>query len=297
MPDADLDAAAAAVDLARSVVDGAAATWPGSGPDGVDAHQVVAYDLAHAAAAVRTARAALDYGSQGRRRGPPSPAPSWPTRSGRHGRRSSAARRRGGSTPGALDAGLPFVGRLPRPGVPGRRWPASRDPGTSTATSRWCSDTFRRFAEDRIRPVAEHIHRTNTDIPEEIITGLAEMGAFGLSVPEEYGGFAGRRRERLPGHGGRHRGAVPGLARRRRLADHPARDPDPGPGQGRHRGAEAAVAAAAGQRRGHGGGGGDRARLRLRRGRPQGDAPRRRRRLGRSTGSRRGARSRRAPTC
>ena len=53
------------------------------------------------------------------------------------------------------------------------------------------AETFRRFAEDKIRPVAEHVHRTNADIPEEVISGLAELGGFGLSVPEEYGGFAG----------------------------------------------------------------------------------------------------------
>jgi (2S)-methylsuccinyl-CoA dehydrogenase len=52
------------------------------------------------------------------------------------------------------------------------------------------ADTFRRFAEDKIRTVAEHVHRTNADVPEEIISGLAEIGGFGLSVPEEYGGFA-----------------------------------------------------------------------------------------------------------
>jgi (2S)-methylsuccinyl-CoA dehydrogenase len=51
-------------------------------------------------------------------------------------------------------------------------------------------DTFHRFAEEQIRPRAEHIHRANTDIPEEIISGMAEMGGFGMSVPEEYGGFA-----------------------------------------------------------------------------------------------------------
>src|SRR5205807_214116 len=44
--------------------------------------------------------------------------------------------------------------------------------------------------EDKIRPVAEHVHRTNADIAEEIISGLAEMGGFGLSVPEVYGGWA-----------------------------------------------------------------------------------------------------------
>ena len=51
-------------------------------------------------------------------------------------------------------------------------------------------DTFRRFAEDRDPPGAEHVHRTNSDVPEDIIAGLAEMGGFGLSVPEAYGGFA-----------------------------------------------------------------------------------------------------------
>ena len=52
------------------------------------------------------------------------------------------------------------------------------------------AETFHRFAEDKIRPVAEHVHRTNADIPEDVISGLAEIGGFGLSVPEEYGGFA-----------------------------------------------------------------------------------------------------------
>src|ERR1019366_975517 len=51
-------------------------------------------------------------------------------------------------------------------------------------------ETFHRFAVEQIRPHAERIHRANADIPEEIITGLAEMGALGLSIPEEYGGFA-----------------------------------------------------------------------------------------------------------
>ncbi len=50
--------------------------------------------------------------------------------------------------------------------------------------------TFRRFAEDRVKPVAEHIHRQDDDIPEEIIAGLAELGCFALSIPEEHGGFA-----------------------------------------------------------------------------------------------------------
>ncbi len=50
--------------------------------------------------------------------------------------------------------------------------------------------TFRRFAEDKVVPVAEHVHRGDEDIPEDIITGLAELGCFALSIPEEHGGFA-----------------------------------------------------------------------------------------------------------
>jgi (2S)-methylsuccinyl-CoA dehydrogenase len=52
------------------------------------------------------------------------------------------------------------------------------------------TETFHRFAEEQVRPRAEHIHRTNGDIPEDLIEGLAEIGGLGLSVPEEYGGFA-----------------------------------------------------------------------------------------------------------
>ena len=51
-------------------------------------------------------------------------------------------------------------------------------------------DTFRRFAEDKVRPVAEHVHRHNDDIPEDVIEGLGELGTFGLSIPEAYGGYS-----------------------------------------------------------------------------------------------------------
>ena len=51
-------------------------------------------------------------------------------------------------------------------------------------------DTFRSFADKEIAPRAEHVHRHNDDVPEDVIAGLAEMGAFGLSVPAEYGGYS-----------------------------------------------------------------------------------------------------------
>jgi len=49
-------------------------------------------------------------------------------------------------------------------------------------------DQVREFAAQEIMPHAEHIHRTDATIPEEFIEKMAELGFFGLSIPEEYGG-------------------------------------------------------------------------------------------------------------
>ena len=54
---------------------------------------------------------------------------------------------------------------------------------------RMIRDTFRGFAEDVVRPLAERVHRNDETIPGEVVSGLAELGAFGLSIPERYGGF------------------------------------------------------------------------------------------------------------
>src|SRR4051794_16817591 len=59
----DLSAAKAAVDAAQGVVDGAIAHLAATGS--IDDQQVIAYDLAHAAAAVETGRAMLSYGEKG----------------------------------------------------------------------------------------------------------------------------------------------------------------------------------------------------------------------------------------
>lgn len=50
-------------------------------------------------------------------------------------------------------------------------------------------DSVREFAENEVAPHAERIHRGDETIPEEFITKMSELGYFGLSVPEEYGGF------------------------------------------------------------------------------------------------------------
>lgn len=50
-------------------------------------------------------------------------------------------------------------------------------------------DSFARFAEQVVMPQAEHIHRFDTDIPDDIINGAAEMGCFGTCIPERFGGL------------------------------------------------------------------------------------------------------------
>jgi (2S)-methylsuccinyl-CoA dehydrogenase len=50
-------------------------------------------------------------------------------------------------------------------------------------------DQFRRFADEQVIPHAHGWHLRDELIPMEIITSLAEMGVFGLTIPEEFGGF------------------------------------------------------------------------------------------------------------
>ncbi len=50
-------------------------------------------------------------------------------------------------------------------------------------------DQFRRFADEQVTPYAHEWHLKDELIPMEIIDSLAEMGVFGLTIPEEFGGF------------------------------------------------------------------------------------------------------------
>lgn len=50
-------------------------------------------------------------------------------------------------------------------------------------------EQFRRYAVDRVAPNAHEWHLKDELIPMEIIEELAEMGVFGLTIPEEFGGF------------------------------------------------------------------------------------------------------------
>ena len=48
---------------------------------------------------------------------------------------------------------------------------------------------MRRFAEDNVSPYAHEWHLKNDYIPLEVISQMAELGVFGLTIPEEYGGL------------------------------------------------------------------------------------------------------------
>src|SRR3712207_4542780 len=48
--------------------------------------------------------------------------------------------------------------------------------------------TVRRFVRERLRPLEERVDRED-EVPAEIVAEMREMGLFGLSIPEDYGGL------------------------------------------------------------------------------------------------------------
>ena len=50
-------------------------------------------------------------------------------------------------------------------------------------------EQFRRFSVDRVEPYAHEWHLKDELIPMKIIEEMAELGVFGLTIPEEFGGF------------------------------------------------------------------------------------------------------------
>lgn len=58
----------------------------------------------------------------------------------------------------------------------------------ATDDHRLLRSTIRDFANREIRPHARDVHRSDLDVPERIIAGVAGLGLFGLSVPARFGG-------------------------------------------------------------------------------------------------------------
>jgi (2S)-methylsuccinyl-CoA dehydrogenase len=195
-----LAAAESAVAVATDVVGAAAGYLARESRDGdklsvarLDEHQALGYDLAHAASAVAGCRAVLEYAQHGE-------LESMLARAfiadavADLGAKMLGRDQVWGVEAGELSPALPFVESHRSPEflqkLAAHLETAGAGPPHLSDDFELVRETFHRFAEDRVRPVAEHVHRTNADIPEDVIGGLAELGGFGLSVPEEYGGYA-----------------------------------------------------------------------------------------------------------
>jgi (2S)-methylsuccinyl-CoA dehydrogenase len=183
----DVEQIASAISHGQRVVNAAIQTIRDHSADQADM-QVIEYDLAHAASAMQAASCMVDYGRRG----------------------ADEARLCAAFAADALhDLSSKILGREHLWGVDVGALAAVhavvstyRDPRfvaalASTEGDRGLDDdfqlvaeTFRRFADDKVRPAAERVHRHNDDVPEDLIAGLAAIGGFGLSVPEEFGGFA-----------------------------------------------------------------------------------------------------------
>jgi (2S)-methylsuccinyl-CoA dehydrogenase len=198
---AHLEHASALVEAMQAVIDRAAASLAERcAKDGristglVDEHQTVVYDLASVSSAVVAAAELTEWGGKGDTEAMLALAFAADTAADLDGRI------RGREAAWGVDAGaLDHVAEA---------LAAGRDPAflstladevlrTGEAGPRHLPEdlemvrqTFRRFAEEQVMPVAEHVHRHDEDIPDEIISGLAELGCFALSIPTEHGGFA-----------------------------------------------------------------------------------------------------------
>lgn len=185
-PPPNLTAAAQLIDQAQGVIDAALRELADRG--GIEKQQTLAYDIAHASSAIATARACLPYAAKG------------PTEASLFAAflalalSDLATRVLGRENLWGVEAGWygTFASFVTAYRDPAFLSTLAETPGPRHLDQEFqmVAETFHRFAEEQVRPHAEHVHRTNGDIPESIIDGLSELGGFGLSVPEQFGGFA-----------------------------------------------------------------------------------------------------------
>ena len=63
------------------------------------------------------------------------------------------------------------------------------EPGLDDETLDMVRDQFRRFADEEVAPYAHQWHLADALIPIAVVDHLAELGVFGLTVPEDHGGL------------------------------------------------------------------------------------------------------------
>jgi (2S)-methylsuccinyl-CoA dehydrogenase len=61
--------------------------------------------------------------------------------------------------------------------------------GAADETLDMVRDQFRRFATERVAPSAQSWHATDSLIPMPLLREMAELGVFGLTVPQQFGGL------------------------------------------------------------------------------------------------------------
>lgn len=169
-----------------AVIDTGIATAKASGT--ADQDQQLVYSLAHAKSAAEMAESALTYAEGGEAQ-----AHLAHVFIGRYlGDLASMLWSRSadwGVEPGALDSTRDYAAIVTAPAFVGAAAGLKAESSLPDDLA-MVATTFRQFADDRIAPHAEEIHRHDLDIPREIIDGVAELGCFGLSVPQEYAGSA-----------------------------------------------------------------------------------------------------------
>ena len=160
------DALALGIDVINKAV-GRAASLPD-----IDDHQSLLYDIAHAASAIDISRSLLDYGSKGINEGRLACAFIADTIADLNtklfGRESSW-----GVDVNSLQNAHTFISTYRSPEFVSEL-ATLQAPNHLDQEFEMVADTFRRFGEDKIAPQAEHIHREDADIPEDIIEYLAK---------------------------------------------------------------------------------------------------------------------------
>jgi (2S)-methylsuccinyl-CoA dehydrogenase len=102
-------------------------------------------------------------------------------------------------TPGDIEAtvGAPAVARWADEEASGERYMALARThaaggtvplGLDDDTLEMMRGEFRKFVADRVLPLAQGIHRRDELIPMALVSAMSEMGVFGITIPEEYGG-------------------------------------------------------------------------------------------------------------
>ncbi|NNL87406.1 MAG: acyl-CoA dehydrogenase family protein, partial [Myxococcales bacterium] len=169
------------------------------GPSGIDDHQVIAERIAYAATEARTARELLSTAEASEGGLGALAGAGIAELVNRLRNRLEPLLDDLGLTEGDLEAAFPaplrnalrrlsseaFVRAVGRAAIESRgqtEWPLDE-------TLAQVRDAVREFADAEIAPEAERIHRDDDIIPEKFISKMAELGYFGMSIPEQYDGF------------------------------------------------------------------------------------------------------------